>query len=232
MREQMQRPSFSTVPQPQPLSPRARTWQTNGYMEDRRSIIHQIIQLLQERRPQAQPEWLQKLPMMAKRLEESLFLQAPSHADYMDESTLTTRLQLLAISMGVRAASVGGPTASAAPAAEGSIPPFPVEAAATSSPQPVDLPLLPPERRAQLLEQQQQRLLLLRHASKCSHDGPNCPATPHCAAMRSLWRHIAECNELKCNVPHCVSSRCVLSHYHRCRELTCVVCGPVRESIH
>jgi E1A/CREB-binding protein len=86
--------------------------------------------------------------------------------------------------------------------------------------------------RQQVLRHQQQRLLLLRHAAKCQHDDQRCPVTPHCAGMKRLWKHIAECKDQKCLVPHCVSSRYVLSHYHRCKDVRCPVCGPVREAIH
>merc|ERR1712238_45367 len=86
--------------------------------------------------------------------------------------------------------------------------------------------------RQQVLRHQQQRLLLLRHAAKCQHDDGRCPVTPHCAGMKRLWKHIAECKDQKCLVPHCVSSRYVLSHYHRCKDTRCPVCGPVREAIH
>lgn len=86
--------------------------------------------------------------------------------------------------------------------------------------------------RQQVLRHQQQRLLLLRHAAKCQYDDGRCPVTPHCAGMKRLWKHIAECKNQKCLVPHCVSSRYVLSHYHRCKDVRCPVCGPVREAIH
>ena len=71
--------------------------------------------------------------------------------------------------------------------------------------------------RQQVLRHQQQRLLLLRHAAKCPHENGKCPVTPHCAGMKRLWKHIADCKDQKCLVPHCVSSRYVLSHYHRCK---------------
>ncbi|KAL3923774.1 MAG: hypothetical protein SGILL_001456, partial [Bacillariaceae sp.] len=86
--------------------------------------------------------------------------------------------------------------------------------------------------RQQVLRHQQQRLLLLRHAAKCHHEDGKCLVTPHCAGMKRLWKHIAECKDQKCLVPHCVSSRYVLSHYHRCKDVRCPVCGPVREAIH
>ena len=112
--------------------------------------------------------------------------------------------------------------------------------------------------RQQVLRHQQQRLLLLRHAAKCPHENGKCPVTPHCAGMKRLWKHIADCKDQKvksllhrtliptleffsnvnslrssqCLVPHCVSSRYVLSHYHRCKDSRCPVCMPVREAIH
>lgn len=55
--------------------------------------------------------------------------------------------------------------------------------------------------------------------------------TPHCAGMKRLWKHIAECKDQQCQMAHCVSSRYVLSHYHRCKDPRCAVCGPVREAI-
>ena len=100
----------------------------------------------------------------------------------------------------------------------------PAAAAAASSSKRAD--------RQQVLRHQQQRLLLLRHAAKCQHEDGKCAVTPHCAGMKRLWKHIAECKDQKCMVPHCVSSRYVLSHYHRCKDVRCPVCGPVREAIH
>ena len=88
-----------------------------------------------------------------------------------------------------------------------------------------------PEQRQHVLRQQQQRLLLLRHASKCPSPEGTCRATPHCAAIKKLWAHIAKCKDQRCTVSHCVSSRYVLSHYHRCTDPRCAVCGPVRDAI-
>lgn len=77
----------------------------------------------------------------------------------------------------------------------------------------------------------QQRLLLLRHASKCQYENGQCPVTPHCASMKKLWKHIADCKDQQCKVQHCMSSRYVLSHYRRCKDARCPACGPVRETI-
>jgi E1A/CREB-binding protein len=46
---------------------------------------------------------MQKLPQMARRLEESLFRSAQSFDAYKDTQTLKKRLQALAIAMGLRA---------------------------------------------------------------------------------------------------------------------------------
>ncbi len=75
-----------------------------------------------------------------------------------------------------------------------------------------------------------QRLLLLRHASKCQAPPGQCKETPHCAEMKVLWKHIANCKESQCTVRHCMSSRYVLSHYRRCKG-PCAICDPVRDAI-
>lgn len=62
----------------------------------------QIIELLKLRRPNATQDWQQKLPQMAKRLEEALYSEANSFQEYADKSTLKGRLQQLASSMGNR----------------------------------------------------------------------------------------------------------------------------------
>jgi len=75
-----------------------------------------------------------------------------------------------------------------------------------------------------------QRLLLLRHASKCTAENGQCTITPHCAEMKVLWKHIANCKDSYCKVRHCMSSRYVLSHYRRCKP-PCNICDPVKEII-
>jgi E1A/CREB-binding protein len=66
-------------------------------------MITNIARLLQARKPNAPAEWMQKLPQMARRLEESLFRSALSFDEYRDTQTLKKRLQALAIAMGLRA---------------------------------------------------------------------------------------------------------------------------------
>jgi hypothetical protein len=73
--------------------------------------------MLFARKPNARPEWMRKLPHMASLLEESLYKQAPSHAEYLDELTLKGRLQGLALSMGTKTAT-WDPAAAAQAAAQ------------------------------------------------------------------------------------------------------------------
>lgn len=264
------------------------------------------VQLLRQRKPNAPAEWLNKLPQMAKRLEESLYRSAASFDAYNDISTLKARLQQLAMNIGMKTKRIQSrppqPGQSQQyqrpPPSRSQAPPPPPQGVPLQQPGHLQAPPqqpsqpqrqvvnisdinpnmasqqqpgapmaqanygpgqqqavqqqtnLPPQNasaqparqssssarqpsdRQQVLRHQQQRLLLLRHAAKCPHQDGQCPVTPHCAGMKRLWKHIAECKDQKCLVPHCVSSRYVLSHYHRCKDVRCPVCGPVREAIH
>eukprot|EP00548_Thalassiothrix_antarctica_P005641 CAMPEP_0194137570 /NCGR_PEP_ID=MMETSP0152-20130528/7459_1 /TAXON_ID=1049557 /ORGANISM="Thalassiothrix antarctica, Strain L6-D1" /LENGTH=1691 /DNA_ID=CAMNT_0038834663 /DNA_START=284 /DNA_END=5359 /DNA_ORIENTATION=- len=388
-------------------------WQSDKDVNDRRKMIARIVQLLQQRKPNAPQEWLKKLPQMAKRLEESLYRSAKSFQEYNDTSTLKQRLQQLAVNIGMKTkmiqkqqqaqqqaqrqqaqrqqaqhqaqhqaqrqqqaaqqqqqqqvvqqqqqvvqqqqvaqqqqaqyqpapqqqpqqqyrppqqqyqqtaqpqqqyqhqhqhqqqqhqaqpmqpqpmqqpqqqlmhqqpapapahipqvqqapqqrmvnmsdinpimgqqqqqpqpqhiqAQAPQPAAQPQPVQMQYQPqqPAPTPAPQPAAPQPQQIAAPPGTNgargrqvsdRQQVLRHQQQRLLLLRHAAKCQHEDGRCPVTPHCAGMKRLWKHIAECKDQKCLVPHCVSSRYVLSHYHRCKDVRCPVCGPVREAIH
>lgn len=272
--------------------------------------------MLQARKPNAPQEWLNKLPQMAKRLEETLYRQAATFAEYSDANTLKSRLQQLAMRMkqpratqaqlqqGVQHQQVLSQqqrpsgiqhqmSIQQPPQQVQGVQNIPVQTtenvmvnmndinpSIASNPQHTQVQSAPSHPsssqralnqnpvngnnrslnavpntvesqsqqgeagadtagssrlgsdRAQVLRHQQQRLLLLRHAAKCPHEDGRCPVTPHCAGMKRLWKHIAECKNQKCQVPHCVSSRYVLSHYHRCKDVRCPVCGPVREAIH
>ena len=69
------------------------TWHQNK--EDlplRRNMITQIVHLLQKRKPNAPPEWLKKIPDMARRLEDSLYRAANTREIYTDMKTLKHRL--------------------------------------------------------------------------------------------------------------------------------------------
>lgn len=76
-----------------------------------------------------------------------------------------------------------------------------------------------------------QRLLLLHHAAKCTHQDNHCPVTPHCAAMKRLWKHITKCKDQKCLEQHCCSSRYVLIHYRSCKDFRCQICYHVRKAV-
>lgn len=388
-------PQMMGVP---PVKIMKRPWHSTNHQQIRTGMVERIISLLKQRRPNAEEKWHEKLPLMAKRLEEALYGQAESFNDYADANTLKLRLQQLAISMGGKQAMKPAVDAMGRPIMTGVAP---VAASGTSGVQMMQAPnsqlqqqqqasqqqaylqqqqqqqqqqmlhmrsasnvqqqgysqqmlsnqqpqqqqymhsmatmnqyqipqgqqnmvyghsgmmtdgthsmnmvdsnampqqqyaqqqqqqhymqqlqqqqnmqkgmttMLPPqgqvgqsmmmhqqgngpmmqqqqqpnqqpnqshggnlnsneEHRRQVLKQQQQRLLLLRHASKCPHDAGRCPITPHCASMKSLWKHIMSCKDQECKVPHCVSSRYVLSHYSKCKDQGCPVCAPVREAI-
>ncbi|KAJ8600694.1 hypothetical protein CTAYLR_008316 [Chrysophaeum taylorii] len=92
------------------------------HLQERRRMITNIARLLQARKPNAPADWMQKLPQMARRLEESLFRTAESFDKYKDTQTLKKRLQSLAMAMGLRAQQqkqmserVGAPATDAAP---------------------------------------------------------------------------------------------------------------------
>mmetsp|Transcript_1070 Transcript_1070/g.3941 ORF Transcript_1070/g.3941 Transcript_1070/m.3941 type:complete len:198 (+) Transcript_1070:48-641(+) len=85
-------------------SPSCPNWyDQNAHLQERRKMITNIARLLQARKPNAPVEWMQKLPQMARRLEESLFRSAHSFDEYKDTATLKKRLQALAMAMGLRA---------------------------------------------------------------------------------------------------------------------------------
>uniref|UniRef100_A0A7S2W510 histone acetyltransferase n=1 Tax=Mucochytrium quahogii TaxID=96639 RepID=A0A7S2W510_9STRA len=67
--------------------------------DTRRQMIAQIVRLLQQRKPDAPREWLQKLPDMARRLEDKLYRYAQTEEEYKDRSSLKQRLQFIALKM-------------------------------------------------------------------------------------------------------------------------------------
>eukprot|EP00595_Chromulina_sp_UTEXLB2642_P000207 CAMPEP_0196761116 /NCGR_PEP_ID=MMETSP1095-20130614/243_1 /TAXON_ID=96789 ORGANISM="Chromulina nebulosa, Strain UTEXLB2642" /NCGR_SAMPLE_ID=MMETSP1095 /ASSEMBLY_ACC=CAM_ASM_000446 /LENGTH=1717 /DNA_ID=CAMNT_0042110239 /DNA_START=347 /DNA_END=5501 /DNA_ORIENTATION=- len=77
-----------------------RQWHSPDHTQTRNSMVERIISLLKQRRPNATEDWHEKLPHMAKRLEEALYGQAEQLNEYADHATLKTRLQQLALSMG------------------------------------------------------------------------------------------------------------------------------------
>lgn len=77
-----------------------RNWHQGDHTQTRSTMVDRIITLLKQRRPNATEDWHEKLPHMAKRLEEALFSQAEDLNQYSDANTLKARLQQLALSMG------------------------------------------------------------------------------------------------------------------------------------
>lgn len=78
-------------------------WQSNNDIPFRKEILAKIVTYLQQRKPHARPEWIQKVPLMAKRLEDNLYRTARSFKEYKDHNTLRTRLQQLAARLGTNA---------------------------------------------------------------------------------------------------------------------------------
>lgn len=91
-------------------------------------------------------------------------------------------------------------------------------------------PSLGGEEERKKIRDRQQRLLLLRHGATCKHTN-NCPVTPQCSQVKSLWRHLEHCENEHCDVKHCASSKYVLSHYRECEDNSCPECGPVRATL-
>ena len=79
-------------------------WQSEGGGDValRNATIAKIISLLQEKKPNAPTEWLQRLPDMARRLEDSLYRKAPTKEIYANLDTLKQRLQMIAQDMSKR----------------------------------------------------------------------------------------------------------------------------------
>ena len=78
-------------------------WQSKEDRTDRMQMIQQIVCLLRKRKPDAPPEWINKLPEMARRLEDRLYRVATSKDEYKNMETLKQRLQDVAIKMGAKA---------------------------------------------------------------------------------------------------------------------------------
>ncbi|KAG7400965.1 hypothetical protein PHYBOEH_003555 [Phytophthora boehmeriae] len=97
-------------------------WQSENDLPLRRKMIGKIVSLLQQRKPDAPAEWIRRLPDMARRLEDSLYRTAKNRDEYGDFSSLKTRLQHLAVTMGARAQHKAGGNPRAGAGAGGVIP--------------------------------------------------------------------------------------------------------------
>lgn len=75
-------------------------WHSAEHVSVRESMAEEIVKLLKSRKPNAGENWHDKLPHMAKRLEDALYFDASSYEEYADKGSLKHRLQQLALSMG------------------------------------------------------------------------------------------------------------------------------------
>lgn len=105
-------PSSSAAPAGLPSrSQPPKLWHSQEHQHERSSISETIVNLLRSRRPNAAENWTEKLPQMAKKLEDALYHEAESFEEYRDRNTLKNRLQKLAIQMGnVRSGSARNPS--------------------------------------------------------------------------------------------------------------------------
>jgi len=78
------------------------SWQTDRDTQHRRDMIQHIVKMLKKDR-NGSPEWLSKLPQMAKQLEVSLYRNARSFEAYTDMNTLKQRLQQIAAEVSKKA---------------------------------------------------------------------------------------------------------------------------------
>ncbi|OQR88642.1 histone acetyltransferase [Thraustotheca clavata] len=230
-------------PQQVPTTPAtvSTTWQSPNDNPIRREVITRIVHFLQSQKPNAPPDWMRRLPQMAKKLEESLYRNASSKQEYMDTSTLKQRLQVVARSFHTikqqAAASTSTPqTPQQPPNAPNAVQIFRQRAAQIASTvvpqaaaqyhQRVLHMMNSPDQFRPVLLKQLQRLLHLRHALWCQLE--KCTIA-ECPEMKNLMTHISSCtNSNQCPFNHCVSSKYVLSHFTQCTHAQCLVCQLAR----
>jgi len=78
----------------------SRNWHSNEHSQVREAVAEEIVKILKSRKPNAGDGWNDKLPHMAKRLEDALYHEALTYDEYSDRNTLKQRLQQLALTMG------------------------------------------------------------------------------------------------------------------------------------
>jgi len=71
-------------------------WQSPNDMNERQKMISEIVSLIRTIKPDSQQEWFNKIPRMARWLEEPLYRSAASFQAYKDLSTIKKRLCQLA----------------------------------------------------------------------------------------------------------------------------------------
>ena len=67
------------------------TWHSASHIRIRESIRRNISQLILQKRPNSNEEWLEKLIEVSHKVEERLYYTAPSFDDYCDIDTLLER---------------------------------------------------------------------------------------------------------------------------------------------
>lgn len=92
--QQMRPPSATIKPANIP-----KPWHQAGDSQYRKSMNDSIVHLLEQKKPNA-ADWRAKLPQMAAKLEENLYFSANSLEEYIDVTSLKSRLQQLAVQMG------------------------------------------------------------------------------------------------------------------------------------
>lgn len=100
MQNQIGHPPLNQPPAFPGRSTLPKGWHSADHATVRESMADEIVKLLKSRKPNAGENWHDKLPHMAKRLEDALYFDASSYDEYSDKNTLKQRLQQLALSMG------------------------------------------------------------------------------------------------------------------------------------
>ncbi|CAK4619667.1 unnamed protein product [Aphanomyces euteiches] len=222
-------------PQPQmgvPNTTGGPTWQVEkADAHIRHEVINKIVAFLRNQKPNAPADWIRRLPQMAKKLEEKLYRSAKSKEEYMNDSTLKARLQVVARSFHAARAQNPPELVGFCQKVAQITSTLPVQAAMDYH-QKVQVMMTEQEKNRPVLLKQQQRLLLLRHAMWCQEQPGTCKATPQCTEMKALWAHVGVCaNVSSCPFEHCTSSKFVLSHFQQCTNSQCIVCSVVRQPI-
>lgn len=84
-------------------------WHQASDAHFRKSMNDSIVHLLEQKKPNA-ADWRAKLPQMAAKLEENLYFSANSLEEYVDVTSLKSRLQQLAVQMGGKQPHPSNPT--------------------------------------------------------------------------------------------------------------------------
>ncbi|KAL3806032.1 hypothetical protein ACHAXA_006869 [Cyclostephanos tholiformis] len=82
-------------------------WQSNADLPDRRRINFHIIKVIERMRPDANRMSQNRLPLMAKKLEEHLYRSAHTKEEYVDLASLKRRLHLIAKGVGIAKSDEG-----------------------------------------------------------------------------------------------------------------------------